>query len=557
MPFLPLKPNRLKRYKDIAHLLIKHGRADLLQVSDLEQAFLQEELREGQTTDGDPEQLVRDLEALGPTFVKLGQLLSTRPDLLPQPYVDALSRLQDEVTPFPYEQVEEIIWDELGLRVSGAFNSFDPDPLAAASLGQVHRAQLRDGRLVAVKVQRPGIRRAILADLDAFTEIASTIDQYTDIGRRYAFQDMMEEFRSTLLQELDYRREAQNLEKMGQALKNYDSIVVPQPVETYTCSRVLTMKFIQGLKIDALSPDTLSEFEGQALAKELSKAYLDNILLDGFFHADPHPGNIFITPERKLALLDLGMVARVDPSLQENLLKLVLAVNEGNGREVARLSMKIGTPLEDRDEARFTRQVSNLVGFFQETTLEYARLGRIVMELARISAGNGVRPAPELTVVGKTLLNLDAIGRNLDPTFNPNLVVRRHIQSIMWRHLLKNLSPGNLLYPILEITEFIQELPGRANILLEGLTQREFEIKVQAVDETRLMNNLQKIANRITLGLVLAALIVGAALIMRIESSVTIFGYPALAIGLFLLAAGLGLVLVFNIFVQDIWGPHG
>jgi predicted unusual protein kinase regulating ubiquinone biosynthesis (AarF/ABC1/UbiB family) len=363
-------------------------------------------------------------------------------------------------------------------------------------------------------------------------------------------------FRSTLLQELDYRREAQNLEKMGQSLENYDNIVVPQPVESYTSSRVLTMKFIQGFKINALSPDTLSEFEGQALAKELSKAYLDNILLDGFFHADPHPGNIFITPERKLALLDLGMVARVDPSLQENLLKLILAVNEGNGGEVARLSIKIGTPLEDRDEARFTRQVSNLVGFFQETTLEHARLGRIVMELARISASNGVRPAPELTVVGKTLLNLDAIGRNLDPKFEPNQAVRQHTQSIMWRHLLKNLSPGNLLYPILEITEFIQELPGRANILLEGLTQREFEIKVQAVDETRLMNNLQKIANRITLGLGLTALIVGAALIMRIESSVTIFGYPALAIVLFLLAASLGLLLVFNIFVQDIWGPR-
>ncbi len=262
MTVVSLKPNYLKRYKDIVSLLIRHGQAEWFQVSGLDQAFLDDEMRSEEPTEDDPAQLARDLEALGPTFIKLGQLLSTRPDLLPQPYLDALSRLQDEVEPFPYEAVQEIILEELGMRISQAFRSFEPEPIAAASLGQVHRAKLCNGRVVAVKVQRPGIRQMILEDLEAFNEIATLIDQHTDIGRRYAFEDMLDEFRKALLRELDYRREAQNLVRLAENLDRYPNIVVPLPIEDYTTSKVLTMEYVAGTKITDLGPLALLEIDG-------------------------------------------------------------------------------------------------------------------------------------------------------------------------------------------------------------------------------------------------------------------------------------------------------
>ncbi|HEX5719526.1 MAG TPA: AarF/UbiB family protein, partial [Thermoanaerobaculia bacterium] len=278
-----LKTHHLKRYKDIASLLIRHGRADLAQAIQMDENLPQDDSASADVISGDPEQLARDLEKLGPTFIKLGQLLSTRSDLLPQPYLDALSRLQDNIAPFPFAEVEEIVSSELGVRLSKAFADFDDVPLAAASLGQVHRAKLRDSREVVVKIQRPGIQKIILEDLDAFREMAGFIDKHTDIGRRFAFQDMLEEFRKALLRELDYRREALNLVTLGNNLKRYERIVVPQPIDDYTTSRILTMDYIPGTKITEMSPLARIDFDGRALADELCRAYLDQILVDGFF----------------------------------------------------------------------------------------------------------------------------------------------------------------------------------------------------------------------------------------------------------------------------------
>ncbi|PYQ55664.1 MAG: ABC transporter, partial [Acidobacteria bacterium] len=397
---LSLKPEHLKRYTDIARLLIQHGRSDLVKTMDVD--LPDDQVVEGAVT-GDPEKLAQDLEALGPTFIKLGQLLSTRSDLLPAPYLDALARLQDKVEPFPFQEVEEIVSTEIGVRLSKAFLEFDPVPVAAASLGQVHRARLRSGREVAVKVQRPGIRQVILEDLDAFAQIAAMIDKHTEIGRRFAFQDMLEEFRKTLLRELDYRREAVSLVTLADNLREYRRLVVPRPVDDYTTSRVLTMDYVKGTKITELSPLALIDLDNRRLAEDLCKAYLDQILVDGFFHADPHPGNLLVTGDGRLALLDLGMVARIEPAMQEQLLKLLLAVTAGQGQQAAQVTLQIGTPLETLDEAHYRREVADLVGSFQSLSGEQIQVGRAVIHLARLSAENGVRPAPELTMMGRAL----------------------------------------------------------------------------------------------------------------------------------------------------------
>ena len=271
-----------------------------------------------------PDQLADDLEAMGPTYVKLGQVLSSRSDLLPEPYLKALARLQDKVKPFPFAEVEQIITAELGVRISKAFASFDPQPIAAASLGQVHSATLRDGRRVVVKVQRPNIRKQIADDFEVLDQIAEFVDAHTELGRRYRFLKILDEFRSSIRQELNYDREAQNLIVLAANLKEFELIQVPQPVPDYSSRCVLTMDYVQGRKITSVGPLRRLEMNGAPLAEELFRAYLKQVLVDGMFHADPHPGNVFLTDDGHIALLDLGMVGYTTPGMQENLLKLLL-----------------------------------------------------------------------------------------------------------------------------------------------------------------------------------------------------------------------------------------
>jgi predicted unusual protein kinase regulating ubiquinone biosynthesis (AarF/ABC1/UbiB family) len=312
---MKISTTNLKRYKEIAALLWKYGRSDWVRQMDFLDASSEADGK--QITDGkiDPSELADDLESMGATYVKLGQLLSSRSDLLPEPYWKALTRLQDKVKPFSYMEVEQIVLDELGVRISKAFSRFEPTPIAAASLGQVHAAALRDGREVIVKVQRPGIRKQIAEDFEVLGQIAEFLDTHTEVGRRYRFQVVLEEFRATIQQELNYERETQNLITLGENLKEFEHLEVPQPVRDYSTRCVLTMDYVQGHKITSLSPAARLGLDGPALAEELFRAYLKQILLDGLFHADPHLGNVFLTDQGRIALLDLGMVGRLAPTV--------------------------------------------------------------------------------------------------------------------------------------------------------------------------------------------------------------------------------------------------
>jgi predicted unusual protein kinase regulating ubiquinone biosynthesis (AarF/ABC1/UbiB family) len=548
---LSLQPAHLKRYGELGRLLLKYGRSDLVRRSGLEDALSKDELSTDGGRPADAEELADDLERLGPTYVKLGQLLSTRPDIVPRPYLAALARLQDKVEPFPFEDVERIVTEELGVRLGKAFSSFEPEPIGSASLGQVHRAALRDGRPVAVKVQRPGIRERVAQDLEIFEEVAEFLDSRTKAGNTIEFTGTVAEFRKTILAELDYRQEARNLAALGENLADFERIVVPAPVDDYTTSRVLTMDYVRGRKITSLGPLARMEMDGQSLAEELFRAYLRQILVDGFFHADPHPGNVFVTEDGRLALLDLGMTGRVTPALQEQLVKLLLAVAEGRGEEAADLALRIGEVRDGLDEARFRRAVSELVVSQQGALVEDIEVGTLVMEVTRVSGENGVRVPREMTLLGKTLLNLDQVGRALDPAFDPNASIRRNVAEIMTRRMRSAASPGSLFGTVLEMNEFLRMLPGRVNRILDSLARNELEVKVEAIDERTLVEGFQKIANRITVGLVLAALIVGAAMLMQVDTDFRILGYPGLAMLCFLAAAGGGFALVVNILSHD------
>ena len=547
---ISLKPENLKRYKDVALLLMKYGRSDIVKNAGLDDILKEEAIAAAEAPKA--EELARDLEQMGPTFIKLGQLLSTRPDLLPYPYLEALTRLQDKVEPFSFAEVEEIITSELGVRISKAFLEFSATPMAAASLGQVHRAKLRDGRDVAVKVQRPGIRERIIQDLDSLEEITGMLDRHTKAGQKYGFGPMLEEFRKSLLQELDYRQEARNLVTFSENLREFELIVVPHPIEDYTSSRVLTMEYIKGKKITTLSPLARIDIDGDSLAEELFRAYLQQILVDGFFHADPHPGNVFLTDDNRIAIVDLGMVARITPRLQENLLQLLLSISEGRGDEAASQALKMAEAREVADEQKFRREVAEMVVRHQNSQLSDINAGQVALEMTRVSGENGFRLPPDITMMAKALLNLDQVGHTLSPRFDINASIRRNASEMMQQRMMKSLSPGNVFASMIETKDFLERLPGRINQVLDMVANNELKINADVVDEKTLMESIQKIANRITLGILLASLIVGAALIMRVETSYRIFGYPALAIIFFLIAAIGAMALAASIVFTDV-----
>ncbi len=546
-----LKTKNLKRYRDVALLLVKYGRSDLVKQSGLNESLQPEESTAADTSPK-AEELANDLEKLGPTFIKLGQLLSTRADLLPPAYLEALTRLQDQVEPFPYEEVDRIVSEELGVRLSKAFAEFEPRPLAAASLAQVHRAYMRDGRAVVVKVQRPEVRQQIVEDLEALEEIAHFMDTHTELGKRYDFENVLISLRKSLLQELDFQAEANNLVMFAENLSEFERIVIPDPILDYCTSRVLTMEYIPGKKITEITPLKLMEIDGPNLADELFRAYLKQILVDGAFHADPHPGNVFLTEDQRIALLDVGMVARLMPRFLDDLLKLLLAISDGRGENAAETAIKMGEAKPGFDEKTFTRRVADLVAENADANLSRIDAGNVTLEIMRISADCWFRLPSEFTAIAKALLNLDRSVFVLDPAFDPNAVIRDRATEILQRNLFKSVSPGNILSEVVEIKEFVERLPTRVNRILDAIGNNDLKVRVDAIDEKVVLEGLQKVANRITLGLVLAALIVGAAMLMRVDTSFRILGYPGLPTIFFLIAAIAGIALVLNIVFNDV-----
>ncbi len=546
---LSLKPQNLKRYRDLLMLFHKYGHGDLIK----EAPIIDDPLPHApaQPVPLEAKELAKDIEKLGPTYIKLAQLLSTRSDFVPQGYMDALSRLQDGVEPFPFSQVQAIVAVEIGARISKAFLEFDPVPIAAASLGQVHRAVLRSGQQVVVKVQRPDARETVSEDLEAMSELAQFMDAHTDFGRRYGLTLIVEELRKSLLRELDYRLEAANLRLMREHLANFKRILIPAPVEDYSSGRVLTMEHVSGQKITKFSPLVRLDVDGDALAEELFKAYLHQILVIGVFHADPHPGNVFLTEDHQIALLDLGMVGRIGSAMQDQLLKLLLSISEGNGDRAAQIAEKMGERAEDYDTLTFKRNLADLVNQQRTANLQELQIGRVLLDVQRIAGECNLRVPPEFTMLGKTLLNLDLVGRTLSPEFDPNESVRRNSAEIMHEQALKGFSSGNLFGLMLEGKEFLEKLPSRLNQLLDLVAENKLRVKVDSFNETLIVTTLQKIANRITLGLILASLIVGASLLMRVDTPFRIFGYPGVAMLFFFLATGGGLALALQILRND------
>ena len=541
-------PTGVARTAQILRFLLKYRSAGVFTGLDMDAAA--ERVDDAPSEAGTPEQFVSDLEALGPTFVKIGQALSTRPDMVPPAYLEALERMQDDVAPFPFPQVREVVEQTLEVRLTKAFVEFDEVPLGCASLAQVHRAVLRDGREVAVKVQRPDIAPQIRGDLDAIRTLARRADSHTRMGREMHFADWVQEFRRALLGELDYRMEAENLERFGHHLRDYPELFVPSPLWDLCGDKVLTMELVHGRKVTDLSGLRRTEEHMDDLARALLRGYLDQVFVHGEIHADPHPGNLRVTDDGRLALFDLGMIAHVPPRMRERLLKLLFAAVDGRGEAVANETIAMGTRLETFEAGRYQREVGQMVARYAAhasgTTVSE---GRLMLDLVRLGASCGLRTPPELSLLGKTLLNLERVADALAPDLDVREVVEGHLDGVMRGRLRKALSPSNIATELMEVQGLLRDAPRKVSDLLSLLADNRFKVQVGGLD--KLMESLQKIANRIAAGLITAALIVGAALMMRIDTGPRLFGYPAIALLLFLVGAGLGITIVVNSLRSD------
>ncbi|AHY57325.1 AarF/UbiB family protein [Stenotrophomonas rhizophila] len=546
-PVAPGSPSLVKgmnRRSQILRLLLRYRNSGVFSGMNLDARAVHDIPPEG-----NPEQFVTDLESLGPTFVKLGQMLSTRPDMVPVEFATALERMQEKVAPIPVERIAQIIEQELGASVSKLFASFDPVPLGCASIAQVHRAQLHDGREVAVKVQKPEVAAQLRSDLEVLRSFALAADHLTQVGRRVRLRDWLNEFAKTLMQELDYQAEAENLQRFGQHLKPFKPLWVPQPIWDYCSHRVLTMELANGVRVDMI-PDVRRTEEPMApLAAALIRGYIDQIFVHGEIHADPHPGNLRVTPQGRLAIFDLGMVAHMPPRLRERLLKLLFAAVDGRGEEVADEIIGISTRLESFDEERYLRETGQMIARYAANT-SFSE-GRVVLDLVRIATASGLRTPPELSLLGKALLNLETVCRLLSPDLDTRRIVEKQLQHVMRARLKKSLSAANLASEAMEIQQLLREGPRKMSDILALLAENRLQMKVTGLEESRLMENLQKIANRVSAGIVTAALILAAAMMMKVDTGWHLFGYPAIAFTLMLIGVALGLGIILSALIFD------
>ena len=588
-----LSPRYLPRLAAIVGLFTRYGLRDvarqqgLLAVLGSDEAELPpEEAIERQ------EQAVcfrKRLVELGPAYVKLGQVLSTRPDLLPEPYIRELERLQDDVGPIALEDVERTIQEELGGRLSKLFDHFDPEPLGTASLGQVHAAELRGGRKVIVKVQRPNIRAALAEDIEFFRELASFMAAHTGVGARVDVIGVIQQLERALADELDYRVEARNAASLRKALAEFPRLLVPKVIEAYTTQRVLTMERVHGVKVHAVPRVARLEHDFSAVADELTRAYLKGITIDGFFHADPHPGNVFIvmpgtpnprtpaqvarldrreeerpgvtpmarvemeavraaTPEPsdvdvRLALVDFGMTARLSTTMREKVTRLLMALGDHRGDDVAATLIEMGEPNSDFDRVGYTREIATLVARNVELTAAEVQAGRLLFDVIDVSFRSGLRLPAEMTLLAKALFNLDGVTRALEPSYTPLDTIRDFGNQIAMARAQRDMSPRRIYQIAMESGDLLAALPHRLDQITQKMANNDLGARLDVPQLPSLIVALQKVANRVFSGLVLAGLLVASAMLLPYWRTLGTAG--------FVIAAVLALYMVFTILVTD------
>lgn len=510
----------LRRSRDIASALSRHGlgwllgQVGLAELVPFERGWLGHPARESPYTQA--EHLRLAFGELGATFIKLGQAVSTRPDLAPPAYIEQLSKLQDAAPPVPFEHISQVVCDELVQAPEALFAEFDPQPIASASIGQAHAGRLKNGQAVIVKVQRPGVAEQVARDLEILSGMAEWAEAHTAFGRDYNLLALVDEFAYTLRNELDYRREGQNADRFRRNFAGDAGAYIPRVYWDYTTTRVLTLERVGGIKIADVSALEAAGIDRHALARNAVRLMLREAFEFGFFHADPHPGNFFVQPDGRIALIDFGMVGRLDERLQDALLRIGLALVQ---RDVVRLTDEfyaLGVAGSGARRAILQRDLDHLLSRFEGRPIKEIAAAQVTREIMAIALRHRLQLPAELAMLLRTVSLSEGLGAQLDPDFRLFEFAAPYLQDFWMRRRSPGAITKRAAQAALDTIELGLELPRRVDRFLGQLERGELEMNIHHEGLREFTRQMQRMANRLALSILLAAMIVALGLVMLV-----------------------------------------
>jgi len=539
---LDRRRRHLERYLEIGHILASYGWQSLLSRLGLTNLFGIRKRPSG--VPPGPVQVRQSLEELGPTFVKLGQVLSTRPDIIPPNYIAELEKLQDRVPPIPFAEIRRVIEEEFAAPLKDVFAYIDEESLAAASLGQTHLATLLDGRDVVVKVQRPDIRKIIENDLEIIAGVARFLDHHLEGLKVYGLTDLAEEFSITILQELDYTREGRNGDQLKENFKDIPYVKIAATIWDYTTPRVLTMERVCGIKITDLAKLEEKGYNRCIIAANLSKAFLKMIFVDGVFHGDPHPGNLVILEGNCIGLLDYGMVGRIDRETKGYVTMLLEDYTKEDSAGFAEILLSMGTSPPDIDRKAFKFNVDRLLRQYYGAPVSEFRIGEVLSRSLRLSARYNVRLPASLGMLVKVIIGIEGIDQILDPSFNLSQEARPFaLKAVMGEFSIPRLR-DDLMKTLLRWKWLLVELPYHTSEVLDRMAEGSFRIVFRHEGLESSTKDLDRSANRLSFALIASATIVGSSLTLSSKVGPVWHGYPLIGI------IGFGISFVFAVWLM-------
>ena len=536
----------LGRFKDIVKILIKYGFDDVVERLELPGVNLVKKMNQLEPGIGTNERIRLALQELGPTFVKFGQIMSTRPDLVPSSLMKELSKLQDEVAPVEISQIKKVVEDNTGHPLEETFSIFDTEPLAAASISQVHKGVLKmDGRIVSIKVQRPDIRPEMKTDLNILAIVAERLHERAEELRTFDLPKLVKLIERTMLRELDFNREARNM-KIARAYAGEESeIYIPEVFEAYCTEQLLVMEYIQGTKLRAVRRETLEDPE--TLAKQGLRAAINQILRDGFFHADPHPGNLLITRDERICLIDWGMTGRLTERDRFKLICLLKSVLEKDGEAMVHALLRICNADEAIDQSELERDLLDILDSHYAVPIKDMKIGQLLLAITEILRTYRLELPPDLVIMIKALVTAEGSARAIYPELDvvseakeqiSGLAVERYKPESIWRSLRFTLSQFHNLQKV---------VPKRMENILSKADQGDLTFGFRHKNLDGLANTLDNITNRLSYAIIIAAMIVGSSMIITTGVKPLLFGFPALGVIGYLISGLIGLWLILNI----------
>ena len=537
----------IKRYRQIVRVLFKYGFDNLLAYLNLTEFVTRwRRLFRRESTIltelNQAERMRLALEELGPTFIKFGQFLSTRADILPPNYIEEFAKLQDCVPPCSFEVVAAEVQKELGSGIYDLFASFEHEAIGAASIAQVHRATLKSGEDVVVKIRRPGIQELVETDIEALMLLAMMAEKHLPNSDIYDPVGQVRELARTIRREMDLSLEGRTIERFAVNFAGDGTVYFPKVYWSFTSKALLTMEMIEGIKVSDIDSLVSAGLDRQLIARRGADAFVKMVLQHGYFHGDPHPGNILILPDNVICMLDFGMTGRIDPFLKNHLTDILLAILKRDAEEVISLLIYSGDITDSVNIRALRRDISEFIDKYYELSLQEFQVGQLLIDFTEIISEYRIKFHPDLLLLAKAFMTIESMGRKLDPDFDMTL----HLRPLMEKEIRDRLSPKSAFKEIFgNINSYVnlfRSLPKEIKEILNRINRDKFKIDLEHRGLDRFINELDKSINRLSSSLIIAALIIGSSIVMQTEKGPLLLGFPLFAFMGYSIAGLIGLI---------------